>query len=225
MERLYRSLGVLEEGLGGKRKISDTTGKQNWPRRGVYFIFEQGEYRLNSNELRVVRIGTHAVSYGSKATLWNRLRTHRGSSNGSGNHRGSIFRLHVGRAISVREPDTSIATWSIGPTADRSTRDLESILERRVSEHIGSMSVLWLKIDDDAGTSSHRAYLERNLIGLLAGNSDEIIDPPSTKWLGQASPDLRIRQSGLWNLQHLNYLYEDQFLDMFDQYVIKTLKE
>jgi hypothetical protein len=68
--------------------------------RGVYFFFEGGELRSQSGSGGlVVRIGTHAVSVGSKSTLWGRLAQHRGSLSGNGNHRGSIFRLWVGSAL------------------------------------------------------------------------------------------------------------------------------
>ncbi len=85
VDRLYRSLHRLRSALGGERLMSQATGRQGWPKRGVYFFFEPGEVRTGSTEPRVVRIGTHAVSHGSKTTLWNRLRTHRGTSEGRGN--------------------------------------------------------------------------------------------------------------------------------------------
>lgn len=64
------------------------------------FLFESGEFRKTEPfESRIVRVGTHAVSEGSSSNLWNRLRTHRGGVELGGNHRGSIFRLHVGKSI------------------------------------------------------------------------------------------------------------------------------
>ena len=72
-----------------------------WPARGVYFFFEDGEARSTSGTgPRVVRIGTHALTAKSSTTLWNRLAQHRGVvGTGGGNHRGSIFRLLVGEAL------------------------------------------------------------------------------------------------------------------------------
>jgi hypothetical protein len=67
----------------------------------VYFFFEDGEVRADGG-LRLVRVGTHALTATSKATLWGRLRQNRGQvggrSPGGGNHRGSVFRRHVGAA-------------------------------------------------------------------------------------------------------------------------------
>jgi len=211
--RFYEALRKLEHGLRGKHVLEQCTADLPWPKKGVYFFFESGELRSESGEQRVVRIGTHGVSRGSKATLWNRLRTHRGTGNGLGNHRGSIFRLHVGAAIAARDPSASIPSWGKGQSAPVSVRQSEQGLERLVSEHIGSMSILWLAIEDESGPSSDRAYIERNLIGLLVGKSGPA-DPPSDTWLGSFSPDARIRESGLWNLEFLEYPYSSECLDV-----------
>ncbi|MFH1022681.1 MAG: hypothetical protein V1809_04775 [Planctomycetota bacterium] len=220
--RFYSALHALEHGLGGKHVLGQSTAQQSWPTRGVYFFFEPGELRSQSNEHRVVRIGTHGVSRGSKATLWNRLRTHRGTMNGLGNHRGSIFRLHVGAAIVSRDPSVGVSSWGLGQSAPLPVRQSEYGLERLVSAHIGSMSVLWLAIEDESGPSSDRAYIERNLIGLLVGKAGPA-DPPSDAWLGLSSPDSRIRKSGLWNLDFLEYPYSSRCLDLLDQYVAVTI--
>jgi len=219
--RLYQILRRLESGVGGKRLMSECTGQQGWPKSGVYFFFEPGEIRMNALEPRVVRVGTHGVSCGSKATLWNRLRTHRGTSDGVGNHRSSIFRLHVGAAISARNPDVMVASWGVGQAADARLRKTEEDLERKVSAHIGAMSVLWLAIEDEASPSSDRAYIERNLIGMLAGKAGPA-DRPSPGWLGRFSPDKRIRLSGLWNLDFLDYTYSPDSLDVLNEYFLIT---
>ena len=93
--RFYDLLDVLEQLIGGKRKLVDCSGDMDWPQRGVYFFFEPGETRKDSGfGPRVVRIGTHALKDGSHTTLWNRLSQHRGVKRTSGgNHRGSVFRL------------------------------------------------------------------------------------------------------------------------------------
>ena len=219
--RLYQALRKLESGVGGKLLMSECTGQQGWPKSGVYFFFEPGELRLNATEPRVVRVGTHGVSRGSKATLWNRLRTHRGTGDGVGNHRSSIFRLHVGAAISARDRDVMVASWGIGQAADSRLRKTEEGLERRVSAYIGAMSVLWLAIEDEASPSSDRAYIERNLIGMLVGKAGPA-DSPSLEWLGLYSPNERIRISGLWNLDFLDYTYSPDFIDVLDEYVLIT---
>lgn len=222
VERLYAILQELEEGLHGKRLMSECIGMQDWPKSGIYFFFEPGETRSSKSSPRIVRVGTHGVSRGSKATLWNRLRTHRGTADGLGNHRGSIFRLHVGAALARRDQSLAVPSWGIGQIASADVRRQEEYLERAVSKHINSMSVLWLAVEDEPSPASDRAYLERNLIGLLVGR-DGPADNPSSNWLGLFSPNKRIGKSGMWNLNFLEHPYSNEFFDVFNEYVSITL--
>jgi len=86
------------------------------------------------------------------------------------------------------------------------------------------MPFLSLAVDDEPGTTSVRAYLERNSIGLLTSETP-LIDPPSAEWLGNHSVEPLIRRSGLWNLNHVGALYDPAFLDVLDDYVTRTLAE
>src|SRR5438105_2545990 len=103
--QLYEILSMIERHHGGKRALADCSARMQWPDRGLYFFFEPGETRTHSGVgQRVVRVGTHAVSVGSKSKLWGRLSQHRGTGNGAGgNHRGSVFRLLLGAAIAARD--------------------------------------------------------------------------------------------------------------------------
>jgi len=98
----------------------------------------------------------------------------------------------------------------------------EESLERAVSVHIGMMSLLWLPVLDDASPFSDRAYLERNLIGLLVGKPGPV-HQPSPEWLGLSSPDARIRDSGVWNLNFLDFQYSPDFLAVLGEYVCVTI--
>ena len=56
--RFYQIMERLELRTGGMRRLADCHGRMDWPARGVYFFFEQGEIRSGSGEsLRVVRVG------------------------------------------------------------------------------------------------------------------------------------------------------------------------
>ena len=222
LEVLYKELHRLRIGLGGSLRLRDCTETKPWPNAGVYFFFERGEHRKRSEDPRVVRVGTHAVSKGSKATLWNRLRTHRGTGKGLGNHRASIFRLHVGAAIAQRDERFLIETWGHGQSADTSTRKQEEELERAVSQHIGAMEILWLSIDDPPGPASDRAYIERHIISLLTVNNGPT-DHPSPAWLGHYSPRQQIRESGLWNLDFISHPYDPDALEILHEYVSATI--
>jgi hypothetical protein len=229
LDRFYTTLSQLEaSGLQGLR-LAEYHGKSPFPTRGVYFFREPGEYRLSkSNSLRIVRVGTHAVSANAKSTLWGRLKTHLGTLSGGGNHRGSIFRLHVGGALLARDM-ISIPTWGVGaskpPALHASVTDqaAENECERKVSKYIGAMSVLWVDVPDEPGTSSVRAFIERNAIALLSNHFDPI-DPASEDWLGHKSPRDFIRRSNLWNLNHVDQTYDPRFLDDLETAVERTCK-
>lgn len=228
IERFYLLLGQLENIVGGTRKLKDCNGRMDWPARGVYFFYENGEVRSNSGAgLRVVRIGTHALKFGSSTTLWTRLRQHRGTIGGAqpggGNHRGSVFRHHVGTALINRDDwsDDITGQWEVGNNAPREIREAEYPLEKVVSECICNMPFLWLEIDDPPEPDSMRGYLERNSIGLLSNiTTDKPIDPASNNWLGQYAKSGEVRSSGLWNVNHVTEGYKSRFLDVLENIIL-----
>ncbi|MXW92150.1 MAG: hypothetical protein F4114_13320 [Rhodospirillaceae bacterium] len=207
-----------------------------WPHRGVYFFFEPGELRSDPGRgPRVVRIGTHALKPASRTSLWDRLSQHRGSArSGAGNHRGLIFRLIVGAAL-ARRADTSLPpSWGVGSDASAAARKLglhratvkreEADLERRVSEYIGKMPLLWLGVDDPPGPASLRGVIERNAIALLSHAQTPAVDTPSDGWLGAFSDRQMVRASGLWNNYHVSELHDPSFLGEMDTLVTQWCK-
>lgn len=191
-----------------------------WPQRGVYFFSEPGEERRESGGgLRVVRVGTHALKERSATVLWHRLSQHRGSSTtGSGNHRGSIFRLIVGQAL-IAQRGYDYSMWGTGSNAQKDVRMTEVPLEREVTGVIGAMPFLWLDIGDEAGPRSLRGYIERNSIALLSNMAKEPLDAPSSAWLGHHCDRARVRGSGLWNNNHVEEVYDPGFLDVVERLV------
>lgn len=218
LDELYQLLADLRKQVGGYRTLGESTGRMEWPQRGVYFFFAPDETREASNQLRVSRIGTHAVSAGSGTSLWNRLRTHRGTLSGTrpdgGNHRGSVFRLRVGEAIINRDgiadeyPD-----WGEGSSASADIRNAEYALEKRVSEYIRELPLLWVDVDDEPGPESQRAAIERNTIALLSNYRGDSLDSRESTWLGTNSPNPEIRESGLWNVDHTKEPYSSAVLE------------
>ncbi len=83
------------------------------PEKGVYFFFEEGENRADSNKKRIVRIGTHAVQANSKATLYKRLKQHSGLNHGYGRHRMSVQRELIGLSIRNKEYLGEYSDWGI----------------------------------------------------------------------------------------------------------------
>lgn len=221
LHRFYELLGRLREKTGFRR-LETARLEDGWPLKGVYFFFEKGETREDGGSLRVVRVGTHAINGQSQTTLWNRLSQHQGTIGGAnpggGNHRGSIFRDHVGRALISRE-DFVCPTWTHAH-ATPEEREAEWPVECRVSQHIRPMPFLWLSVPGAPGPGCPRAYIERNSIALLSNrDKTEKLDPPSEKWLGNHSPNPAILGSGLWNVNHVEEGYDPSFLDTFERLV------
>lgn len=218
LDHLYQLLGKLEDSVGGKQRLRDCTGYMDWPDRGVYFFFAADERRATSDQLRLTRVGTHAVSTGSGTSIWNRLRTHRGPTSGTyedgGNHRGSVFRKRVGEAMIERHDlHDEYPHWGEGSSADRDRRLAELELERQVSDYIRNLPFLWIRVEDEPGPKSDRAYIERNAIALVSNYQKEPLDSRMSDWLGNSSPSEKIRQSGLWNVNHVEEEYDPEFLD------------
>ncbi len=228
LDRLYSILGKLGQSDKQGMDLRGCDGGSTFSARGVYFFREPGETRESSPDSgRIVRVGTHAVSANSKSTLWQRLRTHRGTRDGRGNHRASIFRLHVGAALLARDVE-DIATWGVGSNAPPALREsqtaqaAELAMEIRVSEYIGSMNVLWVDVADEPGPSSVRAIIEQNTIALLS-NRFAPKDASSADWLGRHSPKESIRRSGLWNLNYVDQAYDPNFLTLLEVAVGRTV--
>ncbi|UWG50716.1 Uncharacterized protein AArcCO_1409 [Halalkaliarchaeum sp. AArc-CO] len=227
LDRLYDLLDRLEANVGGKQRLKDCTGYMDWPERGVYFFFADGETRESTDQLRLTRIGTHAVSSGSGTSLWNRLRTHRGANRGTyqggGNHRGSVFRKRVGEAkIERDELHDEYSHWGNGSSADRDRRLAELEHEQRVSQYIRDLPFLWIDIDDEPSPESDRVYIERNAIALVSNYRKDSIDPRDDDWLGRVSPRSEISDSGLWNINHVGEQYDRAFLNRVADAVEET---
>jgi len=85
-----------------------------------------------------------------------------------------------------------------------------------VSDYLGNMTLLFLEVPDDPGPDSARGVVERNSIALLSGYREPTQDRPSKSWLGNHSGRERVRRSGLWNNNHVDEIYDPEFLNLFD---------
>lgn len=222
LDRLYRAVRDLEAHLGGGRTFADAGGRDGWPARGVYLFLDDAEPAPDGGA-RVVRVGTHGLGAGSRSTLWGRLSQHqgnlRGGRPGGGNHRGSVFRLHVGAALLAADPDLPrLPSWGVGSSAPSETREIEYAHERRVSDYIRRLRVLWLEADDLPGRDSVRGLLERGAIGVLSASARQV-HPASPAWLGHHAQREAIRASGLWNVDHVGEAPPPAFPEMFERHV------
>ncbi len=211
--RFYEVLDALERRIDGARTLSACSGRMSWPNRGVYFFRESGEVRTDTGTgPRIVRVGTHALKPGSSTSIWKRLSQHKGQPNtGGGNHRGSIFRLIVGASL-IAKSGYAFPTWGAGSSAKSDVTRGEYALEREVSRVIGEMPFLWLAIKDEPGPDSLRGYIERNAIALLSNYRKPPLEPPSRDWLGRHCDREKVRDSGLWNSNHVDESYDPAFL-------------
>lgn len=220
--RFYEEVGRLAQVLGGPRRLANSSAGDGWPTRGLYLFFEEGEVRRDGSH-RITRIGTHALRQQSKTTLWGRLAQHRGQVSGrnpgGGNHRGSIFRLHVGAALIDRDarPSGLQQSW-LSTKCDPAWAQEEDDLERAVSLYIGRMPFVWLAIPTNPDGTNDRGYLERNAIGLLSVLSGGR-ERPSQDWLGLGASNPKIAPSGLWNVNHVDEGYDPTFLDHLSELI------
>ncbi|RXT35183.1 hypothetical protein B5V03_35460 [Bradyrhizobium betae] len=193
------------------------------PSHGVYFFFDGSEAtRFSTVFPRLVRIGTHGISAGSTATLRNRLRTHFGTKAGQGNHRASVFRLHVGRALIERDSlQDQYPDWGKGQSAPRDITDREAALEARVSQYIGNLRVLAIPVIDTAGKSSMRATVERQFIAMFTEHLCAL-ESGSPNWLGKFSDKASIKETGLWNVRDVGEQYDLKFLALLEAYLNKN---
>jgi len=159
--------------------------------------------------------------------LWTRLRTHRGNFRGTyeggGNHQGSVFRERVGEALVERHDlHDAYPEWGDGSSAGRDLRLEELEMERQVSDYLRQLPFLWIDIPDEPGPESDPAYLERNVIAFLSNSGKAPFDPRSNEWLGTDSSSRKIRESGLWNVNHVDKSYDPAFLDRLAEAIEAT---
>jgi len=234
LQQFYRELERLQDSTDGPYYLSDVDGSLDWPDRGIYVFFDpQSDLEHQSpDQWYISRVGTVGDCKGSKSTLWERLRAHRGTTSGSyadgGNHRGSIFRQHIGRSIIAREGlEDEYPHWGQShrelPDDVETTplREQEHKLELRVSERIREMPFLVIDIPGEPGADCTRAMIEKNLIGLVAHARRTTPGLIRDGWLGRSSPRGTIAHSGLWNLDHVG-LYDDSVIDDVAQYIEET---
>ena len=85
------------------------------------------------------------------------------------------------------------------------------------------MTVMFLDVPDDPGPLSARGVIERNSIALLSSYNKAASDQ-SSNWLGQYSGRESVRQSGLWNNNHVNEKYDVNFIKILSQNVEQMQK-
>jgi len=182
------------------------------PKNGIYFFYEKGEiWGHGGNKLRIVRIGTH-----KEGNFRSRIREHYLLDESKMNfdsakpapHERSIFRKNIGRALLNKTKDDYLKIWEIDFTTKKSReefgyeRDIEK--EKKIESDITRIlkekfSFRFIKFDSQVKRMGTKG-LESSLIGTVANCG---LCRPSLNWLGNYSPKMEIKNSGLWLVQHL----------------------
>ena len=182
------------------------------PRNGIYFFYENSElWSHGGEELRIVRIGTHKSNNFQSRINEHFLINDRWmdfNSNRPAPKDRSIFRKNLGRAIINIENPKYLKIWDIDFTSRKNQEEyahLRNILyEKEIESRItnllrDSFSFRFLEVEKEEERIGQKG-LESRLIGTVTNCPD---CKPSERWLGRSSPIKKIRNSGLWQVQHL----------------------
>ena len=223
--RFYRLMGELEQLNGGARRLASASADMPWPQRGVAWFYEKTETRSDSGQgPRIVRVTTHALKPELNSSLWDRLAADR-----AGTHRQSPFRTLVGLGLRDMMGNAEPSTWGRGADVAAAARDKkqpapviekqEAALEQAVSVYVGQMPFVFLAVNDEPGPLSARAFIEKNSVALLSNYARSVVDAPSPGWLGRRCGREKVRQSGLWNVNHVDAAYDPSFMDTMKSFM------
>jgi len=182
------------------------------PKNGIYFFYEQGEiWGHGGSKPKIVRIGTHRTGNFrnriSEHYLFNESKMNFGKDNPKPSDR-SIFRKNIGRALLNKRKDDYLQVWNknfIKRDNRKKFGHLRTIKkEKKIESEItrilrNSFSFRFIELDSQTARMGKHG-LESPLIGTIAHCK---LCKPSSNWLGKFSPKNKIRQSGLWLVQHL----------------------
>jgi len=185
---------------------------QQLPENGIYFFYEQGEiWGHGGQKPRIVRIGTHR-----DGNFKSRIGEHYLLDESKMNfdaaqpapHERSIFRKNIGRALLNQQRDDYLQIWEIDFTTKknrekfghfrnvRKEKELESEITRILRENF---SFRFFEISSQMERMGAKG-LESALIGTVAHCQ---LCKPTKNWLGNFSPKRQIKESGLWQVQHI----------------------
>lgn len=182
------------------------------PTDGIYFFYERGEnWGHGDARPKVVRVGTHKNgNFRSRIAehyVFDDRRMNFNKSQPAPKDR-SIFRKNLGRSLIVKHKLDYLSVWEIDFTTKQNVtrfsylRNIpqEQELEREISNILRTtFSFRVISVREQAARMGPRG-LESQLIATFAQCE---LCRPSENWLGRFSPERRIRESGLWQVQHL----------------------
>jgi hypothetical protein len=81
------------------------------------------------------------------------------------------------------------------------------------------MPFLWVEVDDPPSANSDRGVIEAGSIALLSNRGRGEIDGPSPGWLGRHADRQLVRESGLWNVNHVRDAGNNAFLEILERHI------
>jgi len=165
------------------------------PKNGIYIIFEKGETFEGLD--RVVRVGTHTGDNQLRSRLYQHFTDE--------NKDRSIFRKNIGRCFLNLKKSPYAEIWELDFTtkvqreknAHLKDEPFEKRLEKKITSYIQeNLSFTLVEVN----AKSKRLNLESRIISTISLCSN---CKPSPNWLGLHSPKIRIRESGLWQVNEL----------------------
>ena len=185
------------------------TPTRRLPRNGIYFFYEEGEFCRHFDVIRprIVRVGTHREQDRFRSRIRQHIR---------GNKNSSVFRKHLGGAVlRRRNPDD----FRLGRWLKQDTPTFEEVEELVTNRLAADFTFKCIMVKD----KKERLDLEERLIATLAKCPG---CEPSKDWLGYYAGSEEIRQSSLWNVQHVygNKHMTQQYLSKLRELVCRELK-
>ncbi|MBW8038880.1 MAG: hypothetical protein FVQ85_02645 [Planctomycetes bacterium] len=177
-------------------RFSSSFDKEKIPYNGIYVLFEKHEYGHGLD--RIVRVGTHT----GEKQLSSRLQQHFLKENKD----RSIFRKNVGRAILNRDNNPFLQQWELDLTSRKNREKYSSQVDfskqKQVEKQVsGYIQKCFSFVMFEVNNKKKRLELESKLISTVSLCAD---CRPSANWLGLCSPKSKIRESGLWLVNHLH---------------------
>ncbi|MCK9858309.1 hypothetical protein CFI03_006920 [Paenibacillus sp. ATY16] len=180
------------------------------PMNGIYFLFEKDE--IGHDVDRIVQVGSH--------TGMNQLRSRLQQHFVNPSKDRSILRKNIGRCLLHQTMDRYLKVWDLDCTSlankakygSQIDTVYQQTIEKKVSEYIqNNFSFCVLEVP----SKEERKYLKSKIVSTVATCQECI---PSDHWLGMSSPNSKIQDNGLWQVNEL-------FNEPLDQYNLQRLVE
>jgi len=135
----------------------------------------------------------------------------------------SIFRKNIGRALLSQNNDSFLDQWNIDLTKkkDREQYANQINMIKKIEVEIShilreNFSFCVIPVEE----KDQRHFFESKIIATVAQCRE---CQPSKNWLGLNSPEKKIRESGLWNYQHIhNATFSNEEFGLLKQKILKT---